>query len=175
MWRGMGKGKSAIVLIGMPGVGKSTIGRALAESLSLPFVDTDQLIVESQCCDLQEILDQRGYLALRSIEEEVILRGDFSHCVVATGGSAVYSAAAMAHLSTFGTLIFLDLDVSELQARLNNFSQRGIARPAGHSLADIYAERRPLYQRFADITVDTQGQCESELLSDLLQLLNNSV
>lgn len=170
----MHKDKSAIVLIGMPGVGKSTIGRALAESLAMPFVDTDQLIIESQCCELQDILDQQGYLALRSIEEMVILQGDFSHCVVATGGSAVYSSAAMAHLSKYGRLVFLDLDVNTLQDRLSNFAQRGIARPAGHSLADIYAERRPLYQHVADITINTQDQNEAELLRSLLQQVNSA-
>ncbi|WP_373084536.1 shikimate kinase [Zhongshania sp.] len=153
-----------IVLIGMPGAGKSTIGTGLAQRHGLPLVDTDRLIEREEGQSLQAILDQRGYLALRSIEERVLLANNFTGKVVATGGSAVYSTAAMAHLKCFGPCVFLDIPLAEITARVQNLESRGIAGPPGLSLADVYAERLPLYRQYADIVVAGGGLDEQGLL-----------
>lgn len=143
-----------IILIGMPGAGKSTLGITLAKKLSLDFVDTDDLIESEQGRSLQTILDSEGYLALRAMEETVLLKLAVSHTLIATGGSVIYSDTAMQHLKASGIVVFLDVTLETLQRRINNESSRGIARPAGQSFADVYAERHPAYLRYADIVYD---------------------
>ena len=120
---------SSLVLIGMPGAGKSTIGEALALQSGLTFVDTDRLIEQREGRSLQAILDEEGYQQLRRIEAEVLQSSDFSNKVVATGGSAVYSSAAMTHLRQFGPCIFIDIPLLEIVRRVQNFAERGIADP----------------------------------------------
>jgi shikimate kinase len=158
-------GMPGIVLIGMPGAGKSTIGGLLAARLGKPLVDTDHLIEEAEGKSLQAILDQCGYLTLRAIEEQVLLANDFAGQVVATGGSAVYSAAAMAHLKRFGLCVFLDVPLEEITARVQNLASRGIAGPPGLGLAQVYAERLPLYHRYADLVIEGAGLDEPALLA----------
>lgn len=167
------KPDSAIILIGMPASGKSTLGRKLAERLSRPFIDTDRLIEQLTGQSLQQTLDEQGHLRLRELEEQVILAGDFGAAVVATGGSAVYSSAAMAHLHQFGVVLFLDVPLSDLQHRLDNFASRGIASAKGQSLAEIYADRQPRYLRTADYRIEVAGRSESELVDVILELLND--
>lgn len=159
------EGIPGIVLIGMPGAGKSTIGGLLAARRGRPLVDTDHLIELREGESLQSILDRRGYLALRAIEEQVLLANDFAGQIVATGGSAVYSAAAMAHLKRFGPCVFLDIPLEEITTRVQNLESRGIAGPQGLGLAQVYAERLPLYRRYADMTIDGAGLDESGLLA----------
>ncbi len=161
------EGIPGIVLIGMPGAGKSTIGGLLATRRGMPLTDTDHLIELREGESLQSILDRRGYLALRSIEERVLLANDFTGQVVATGGSAVYSAAAMAHLRRFGLCVFLDIPLDEITTRVQNLESRGIAGPPGLGLAQVYAERLPLYRRYADMIIDGAGLDESGLLAEL--------
>lgn len=161
------EGIPGIVLIGMPGAGKSTIGGLLAARRGMPLVDTDHLIELREGESLQSILDRRGYLALRAIEERVLLGNDFTGQVVATGGSAVYSAAAMAHLKRFGLCVFLDIPLDEITMRVQNLESRGIAGPPGLGLAQVYAERLPLYRRYADMIIDGAGLDESGLLAAL--------
>ncbi|MDF1691818.1 MAG: shikimate kinase [Zhongshania sp.] len=155
----------AIILIGMPGAGKSTIGAGLASARGLPLVDSDRLIEQNSGQTLQALLDNRGYIALRELEEQVLLAHNFAGQVVATGGSAVYSAVAMSHLKACGPCVFLDIPLAEIEARVQNFQDRGIAGPAGQSLAAVYAERLPLYQRYADIVVDGRDLNEVQLLA----------
>ncbi len=162
---------AAIVFIGMPGAGKSTMARHLASRLGRNMVDTDQLVMAQQGLSLQEIVDREGFARLREIEAAVIQATDFSGAVVATGGSAVYSAAAMTHLRGFGPLVWLDCPLEALSARLGNFASRGIAGPPGLGLADVYAERLPLYQRWADLVVDARGLDEQALTAAVLAAL----
>lgn len=143
-----------IVLIGMPGSGKSTVGVILAKMISYGFIDTDLLIQSREGRTLQAIVDTDGHLALRRIEERVICDLDCRRHVIATGGSVVYSPPAMAHLSTGGVVVFLDVDLATLAARIDNFETRGLARRPDQSLADLFAERSALYARYADLTVD---------------------
>lgn len=146
-----------IVLIGMPGSGKSTVGVILAKLTGRGFIDTDLLIQTASGKTLQQIVDDEGYLALREIEEAVLLGLSCRSHVIATGGSAVYSARAMAHLKAAGVVVFLDADIATLEARVDDYGRRGLAKRAGQTFAELFAERTPLYRAYADITVASTG------------------
>ena len=165
--------KSNIVLVGMPGSGKSTVGVILAKLLSYDFLDTDVLIQSSQRRALQDIVDRDGHLALRTIEEDTLLSLDLQHHVIATGGSAVYSAAAMAHLAAIGTVVFLDVDLATLEGRVDNLATRGLVRRPGQSLADLFAEREALYKQAADITIDCTGMTQEAVCSAIIARLEH--
>ena len=142
-----------LVLIGMPGSGKSSIGVILAKRTSRDFVDTDLLIQSSQQKSLQEIVDTKGYIALRRIEEKILLGLWLQNHVIATGGSAAYSDPAMMHLKTNGMMIFLDVELATLETRISDFRTRGIAKRPDQSFADLYDERFVLYSKYADIVI----------------------
>ncbi len=163
--------RSNIVLIGMPGAGKSTVGIILAKRLSLNFVDTDVLIQTTQGRALQDIVDRDGHIALRAIEEKVLLGLQLSRHVIATGGSAVYSKKAMCWLRDNGVIIFLDLPLAALKTRIRDFATRGLAKRADQSLADLYAERRLLYERYAEISVDCLGLDQDEVCTRIVESL----
>ena len=146
-----------IVLIGMPGSGKSTVGVLLSKILARSFVDTDILIQTSQGRPLQEIVDTQGHMALRGIEEAVVLGLACSHHVIATGGSVPYSAKAMAHLKQHGVVVFLHVDLATLLARVADYGTRGLAKRPDQGIEDLFSERLPLYRHYADITVDCIG------------------
>ncbi|PHQ27024.1 shikimate kinase [Marinobacter guineae] len=146
-----------LILIGMPGSGKSTVGVLLAKRLGLGFIDTDLLIQEDAGRTLQEIVDQDGYEALRHIEEQVLLKLDVQHKVISTGGSAVYSARAMEHLKANGTVVFLDIPLDLVIKRIGDHSMRGISRRPDQSLEALFEERYALYSRYADLTVKGAG------------------
>lgn len=158
----------SLILIGMPGAGKSTLGLLLAKNLAKDFIDTDLLIQLEQQKTLQDILHQQGYLALRKHEEQVLLKAQYPNHVIATGGSAVYSDAGMRHLKKFGPIVFLDVAMEELEKRIHNMESRGIARPEGQSFADVYAERRPLYLRYADIVIDCEAKTIEQLIDEVI-------
>lgn len=147
------KNSSNIVLIGMPGSGKSTIGVVLAKYTQRPFIDTDILIQSTTGRSLQDIVDNEGYMELRKVEEEVILSTTFHNHVIATGGSAVYSARAMGHLRNDGIIVFLDVSIDVLSTRIRDFNTRGLSKSKGMSFSDLFAERLPLYRIYADITI----------------------
>lgn len=166
-------GKS-VILIGMPGAGKSTIGVQLAKELVKDFVDTDLLIQSREDKTLQEIMDaggDDGYLVLRDIESDVIRETHLSHHVIATGGSAVYCDEAMQHLKTYGPLVYLEADLAELRRRINNYETRGIARRPDQSFDEVFQERTELYQKYADITVSGNGVSQDQVLQNLLEQL----
>ena len=150
----MSENQSNIVLIGMPGSGKSTVGKAIAAWVSRNFIDTDALIQISEKRSLQDIVDTDGHMALRSIEEHVILCLHCRNSVIATGGSAVYSHAAMRYLKLNGIVFFLDVDLASLTLRIHDFDTRGLAKDRNQSFADLFQERMILYRKYADITVD---------------------
>jgi shikimate kinase len=162
---------SSVVLIGMPGAGKSTVGILLAKEMGLDFVDTDISIQVREGKTLQQITDQSGYLTLRDIEEQVLLAEKIIGKVVSTGGSAVYSEAGMAHLAQDSVVIFLDVPLAALEARISNFSSRGIARHPGQSFDDLFAERSVLYHRYANICVDCSALSIDDVLQKILRLL----
>ena len=146
-----------IVLIGMPGAGKSTIGVLLAKSMLMDFVDTDLLIQKKFSDSLCGIIAERGVEEFLGIENDVICENSFENCVVATGGSAVYGEEAMKKLRSDGVAVYLKLSPEELERRIDNIHTRGIAMKDGTSIAALYAERSPLYEKYADVTVDCEG------------------
>ena len=162
------RSRSNLVLIGMPGAGKSTVGVILAKQASCDFVDTDVLIQTMQGRTLQDIVDTDGYAVLRKMEEDVLLGLSVRNCVIATGGSAVYSDSAMSHLKSSGLVIFLDVDLSTLASRINDFSTRGLAKRADQNFTDMFHERFTLYTKYADITVRYTGQTHEEVCAIIL-------
>ncbi len=160
-----------VILIGMPGAGKSTVGVILAKRVSLDFVDTDVLIQISEGRPLQAIVDGEGHLALREVEERLLLALDLTGHVIATGGSAVYSRRAMAHLKAGGTAVFLDTDLEVIEERLGDYGSRGLARAPDQNLADLFEERIPLYREFTDITIDCAGLDQEEVCRQIMKEL----
>ena len=143
-----------LVLIGMPGSGKSTVGVLLAKSLGYDFLDTDLLLQRRAGRSLQDLLDRDGLQAFLAAEDAVLRSVDVTQTVIATGGSAVYSADGMAHLAKHGVLVWLRIDYPTLLRRLGDFSSRGIAGVGERSLEEIFAERETLYARYAQLTVN---------------------
>ncbi len=162
---------TCISLIGMPGAGKSTAGILLAKTLAKDFVDTDLLIQQHLGCTLQEYLDQNDYLALRNVEEQILLTHDFNNAVIATGGSAVYSAKAMARLKTLGPRVYLKARFESINSRVTNKASRGIAAAPGTSLHDLYLERVPLYEKSSEIKVVVDDQSLEETVETLVKHL----
>lgn len=160
--------RSNFVLIGMPGSGKSTVGVLLAKRAALDFVDTDLLIQSSEGRPLQAIVEDDGYAALRRVEERVLLAIDLHHHVIATGGSAVYSDAAMRHLKTHGLVIFLDVSLATVQARIGDFSHRGISKRHDQSIAELFEERHRLYRTYADLIIDADGLDQDQVCDRIL-------
>ena len=160
---------SNIVLIGMPGAGKSTVGVILAKKTTRDFVDTDVLIQMSQGRTLQDIVDRDGYAVLRTIEEDILLGLSVQNHVIATGGSAVYSDRAMAHLRSNGVIIFLDVELATLESRVRDFSTRGLARRPEQSFAELFDERFKLYTRHADIVIKSDGMTQEQVCERIIE------
>ena len=146
-----------LVLIGMPGAGKSTIGVLLAKALRMQFLDTDIAIQEREKSTLKEIIDSSGIQGFLACEEDVVCSLTVKGHVLATGGSVVYSKKAMRHLKDNGFLIFLKLDFSEIERRVRNIRGRGVVLRPGQTLHDLYEEREPLYEQYADHVLDCNG------------------
>lgn len=149
--------KSNIVLIGMPAVGKSTIGVLLAKQTGRLFVDTDVLIQAAVGKTLPEIISQQGMAAFCQIEQDYLRCLDVHNAVIATGGSAVYYEPAMQALKHSGWLVYLWLPLALLQSRLDDLHARGVVMEPGQSLQDLYHKRTPLYERWADVKIDLSG------------------
>ena len=152
----------------MPGSGKSTVGVILAKQSSRDFIDTDVLIQTGTGRTLQEIVDRDGYLTLRALEEETLLSIRLTNHVIATGGSAVYSEAAMAHVKAHGTVVFLDTDLPTIRRRIRDFDTRGLAKSASQGLEDLYRERLPLYQKHADLTIVCGRSSQEEVCARIV-------
>ena len=155
-----------IVLIGMPGVGKSTIGVILAKELGYQFVDADLLIQEQEKRLLKEIIE--GFIA---IENQVNASIEADRTVIATGGSVVYGKEAMEHLGEIATVIYLKLSYKALRKRLGNLKNRGVVLRDGQTLKDLYEERVVLYEKYADITIDEENKNLEETLQSIIDTL----
>jgi shikimate kinase len=160
-----------LALIGMPGAGKSTLGVLLAKRTARSFLDTDLLIQEAEGASLQEIIEKRGVEFFRRVEERIVLGLDGSSSVIATGGSVVYSEAAMEHLGRLGRRIYLDVSLAELERRLGSLDKRGVIRGPGQDLEGLLAERRPLYERWADIRVECGGLEHDDVVDAVIHAL----
>jgi shikimate kinase len=167
----MNEKRSNIVLIGMPGSGKSTVGVILAKLTRRAFVDTDLLIQKEEGRSLQDIVDRDGYLKLRELEQKTILKLECRSHVIATGGSAVYSRAAMAHLKTDGIAVFLNVDLQSLLARVKDFGTRGLAKRPDQGVADLFSERHALYRKYADVIIDCKGITHEEVCARIIEEL----
>ncbi len=163
--------KSNIVLVGMPGSGKSTVGVILAKQTALHFVDTDVLIQTVEKRSLQDIVDTEGHMVLREVEERVLLGMTCRDHVIATGGSAAYSEKAMRHLGADGVIVFLDVDLPTLQARVGDFHARGLAKRPDQTFADLFAERFPLYMKCADVVVKCGALTQDEVCAEIIRRL----
>ena len=163
--------KSNIVLIGMPGVGKSTVGVVLAKNMGYSFVDSDLLIQEQEGKLLHEIIGERGLDGFNEVENRVNSHIEASRSVIATGGSVVYGAEAMEHLKEIGVVVYLKQNLWHLEKRLRNIKGRGVVLRDGQTLTDLYEERTALYEKDADVTVDEHGLNIEETLEAVQQAL----
>ncbi len=161
--------KSNIVLIGMPAAGKSTVGVLLAKSYLKDFVDTDLLIQSKYKSTLSNIIEKEGTEAFLKIENDVICSGEYTSSVIATGGSAVYGKYAMAHLKKNSIVVYLKISLSEIEKRIGNITTRGVAMKNGVSLSEIYEERSPLYNKYADITLDCENLTAEECVEKIIE------
>jgi shikimate kinase len=141
----------------------------LAKKTTRDFVDTDVLIQASQGRTLQDIVDRDGYVVLRKIEEDILLNLSVQNHVIATGGSAVYSDRAMAHLKAHGVIIFLDVDLATLESRVRDFGTRGLARRPEQSFAELFDERFKLYTRHADVTIKSDGMTQEQVCERIIE------
>ncbi|MBQ7810110.1 MAG: shikimate kinase [Clostridia bacterium] len=161
-----------IVLVGMPGCGKSTVGVILAKTLGLSFTDTDLLICAKEEDTLQNIIEEKGLSYFEAVENEVGETLKVKNTVVATGGSMIMYEKAMAHLKEIATVVYINVSLSELKRRLVNIKTRGITFAEGETLDDIFDIRTPLYQKYADITVNADDFTIEETVTKLTEMLN---
>lgn len=160
-----------ITLIGMPGSGKSTVGVVLAKALGYDFLDGDLLIQSEQGCLLQQLIDRYGQKAFLDIEGDTLSSLCCEKTVIAPGGSCILRENAMAHLKSLGKIVYLHLEYEELESRIHNLATRGIAFAPGQTLLDVYRQRLPLYQAWADVTLPVRGRSLEETLAEVLRLL----
>ena len=153
--------------IGMAGSGKSTLGKALSESLDTSFIDTDQLIEAKFNQSLESLKQVKGYKFVRLAEEAVILKLQNDIKVISTGGSAIYSDRALSHLSSFSTIIYISTPLNTIKSRIGIGQERGLAAPDGASIEDIYLERMPLYEKWAQVTLDGT-KTVNDLVKDII-------
>ena len=169
--------KNNIVLIGMPGVGKSTIGVILAKVLGYQFLDADLLIQQQEGKLLKDIIAEVGTDGFIEVENRVNAGITCDDTIIATGGSVIYGAQAMEHLKEIGTIVYLEVPFSILEKRLSDIKGRGVVLKDGQTLYDLYLERTPLYEKYADVRVSEEGlnvEETVELLVNKLQNLNNN-
>lgn len=164
--------KDNIILIGMPGVGKSTIGVILAKILAYHFLDSDLVIQEREGKRLHQIISEAGTDGFLKIENDVNASLDVKRTIIATGGSAVYGKEAMEHLKDIGEVVYLKADYSTIEKRLGNLEKRGVALKPGQTLKDLYDERTALYEKYADVIVDERGLGTEETIGAVLRGLN---
>lgn len=158
-----------IVLIGMPGAGKSTIGVILAKSLLFDFCDTDLSIQKATGESLCDAINKIGIEKFVKLEEKIISEEKFSNSVVATGGSAVYGEKAMNKLKENGIIVYLKVSSEELQSRIKNIHTRGIAMKEGTTISELYEERAPLYEKYADVTIECDGKTAEECVDWIIE------
>ena len=161
----------SIILIGMPSCGKSTLGVLLAKRLGYRFIDSDLLIQETEGRLLHEIISERGNQGFLDVEERVNASITDKKAVIATGGSVIYGESAMKNLKSLGKVVYLKIPYDEMCHRLGDYSHRGVVIKKGSTLADMYAEREPLYEKYADLTVDVCNAQLSDSLEKICQVI----
>lgn len=163
--------KSNIILIGMPGSGKTTLGTELAEVLGYGYIDSDSVIVARMGKCLNEIIAEVGREGFLDVEAKVNGELCADRCVIATGGSVIYRAQAMEKLKTLGTVVYLKLPYEVIEKRLGDLQKRGVAIKEGFTLKDLYDERAPLYEKYADVTVELKGAPIAQSVQEIVRAL----
>ena len=158
---------SNVILIGMPGVGKSTVGVVLAKKLGYSFTDSDLVIQQETGKLLHQLIEEKGEAGFLMLENEINASLSMDHHVIATGGSAVYGKEAMAHLRKTGCMVYLKLPYKELKERLGDLRERGVVLKEGFTLYDLFEEGSPLYEKYADITVDCSDKQIREIVEEI--------
>ncbi|MCT4687919.1 shikimate kinase [Vallitalea sp.] len=160
-----------IVLIGMPGAGKSTVGVVLAKTLGMKFIDSDLVIQNRENRLLQEIIDDIGMERFLDVEKEAVLSIDVSNSIIATGGSVIFRHETMEHLKQLGDIMYLKVSYEEIERRVNNITTRGIAKAKGHTLKDVYDQRVEIYERYANIVID----CNDKSLEGIIKHIKDNI
>ena len=160
-----------VVLIGMPGSGKSTVGVVLAKVLGYRFIDSDLVIQEAEGKLLHEIISERGIEGFLEVENKINSELNPERSVIATGGSVIYGKEAMEHLKEIGLVVYLKLSYDDLKKRLGNLVDRGVVLKDGMTLLDLYNERVPYYEKYADITIDEEGKSAGMVVDELRKLI----
>lgn len=166
--------KSNLVLIGMPGVGKSTVGVILAKVLGYEFIDSDLVIQKQTGKLLKDIIAEKGPEGFIRVENDINSKLEAENSIIATGGSIVYGAEAMEHLKNIGTVIYLKQSLAELESRLGNIKNRGVVLKPGQTLATLYEERIVLYEKYADIIIDEEHLDIEDTIKAVVEALENS-
>lgn len=167
--------KKNITLIGMPASGKSTVGVLLAKRLGYSFVDSDIVIQEKEGRLLKEIIEQDGLAGFLEVENRINSQLDVTHSVIAPGGSVIYGKDAMEHLKEISTVVYLKLSYQEVKARLGDLKDRGVALKDGMTLIDLYNERIPYYEKYADITIDENGRTPGQTVDELREMIERDL
>lgn len=156
-----------IILIGMPGAGKSTIGVILAKVMGYNFIDSDLLIQEQEQCLLKDIIERDGLEGLIAVEERINSNIQANNSIIATGGSVIYGPKAMEHLREIGTVVYIQLSYETIRKRLGNIKQRGVVFQEGQTLKSLYKERCPLYEQYAHLIVNGEELNMEELMEKI--------
>ncbi len=164
-----------ITLIGMPGAGKSTVGVLLAKSMLMDFVDTDLLIQRKYGMSLCEFIEKNGEEEFKKAENDIISSLECENTVIATGGSAVYGDEGMKHLEEISRIVYLKVPVESLNERLSNIKTRGVVMKKGESVEQLFKRRSPLYEKYADITVDCSALRAEECVDDVIEKLKKHI
>ncbi len=167
--------KDNIILIGMPGAGKSTVGVVLAKRLGYQFVDSDLVIQDKYGELLHQLIEKYGVEGFWKIENDVNAALDLHKCIIATGGSAVYGKEAMEHLQEIGTVVYLKLPFEDIAERLGDLNARGVTIKPGQTLEDLYAERIPLYEKYAQVVVDCKEKQLREIVTEVAQQFEDAL
>lgn len=162
-----------VILIGMPGSGKSTVGVLLAKALLMDFVDTDLLLQKRYNKTLIKLIESLGIEGFKRIENETLKSLKFENTVVATGGSAVYGDEAMKNLKTDGVVVYLKLTPEEIKNRIKNITTRGIVMNPGCTINELYLERASLYEKYADVIVECNGKTVEETVEAVVSALDD--
>ena len=163
--------KNNIVLIGMPGAGKSTVGVVLAKVAGKRFVDSDLVIQEQTEKLLHELITEHGLEGFLEIENQINATLDVNNAVIATGGSVIYGKEAMEHLREIGQVVYLKLSLESIAERLGDLKKRGVALKEGWGLKELYEERVPLYETYADVIVDCEDKSIREITEEIVAAL----
>ena len=159
-----------VILVGMPACGKSTIGVVLAKSMNKGFMDTDLLIQQKEGRTLQAIINEHGNDYFHQVEEQVLLEVDADNYVIATGGSAIYFDQAMEHFKENGKIVYIKVSLETILERLRNIKTRGVTLGKGQTIADLYQQRVPLYEKHADIVIDAEHLHIEEIVEKIIEV-----